>query len=189
MSIVNFLFETAVLKRLERTGWQTLGGHQETVAEHTYMVCVISYVLAKQLEINIEKVIITALFHDSAESRVGEIQKIADLYVTVDEAHAVEDIFSKNEETKEIISLIGELEKRETLESQIVHDADVLALCIELKGLIEQGNTNAVEWLTKNKDRLRLKEAKLIYKDIESGNTQDWWKKEREQIHNGFKKN
>ena len=72
-SLIDFLFEAAALKRLKRTGWQILGDNQESIAEHTFMVCVISFVLAVKLKADFEKVLIIALFHDFEEA----LEKVA----------------------------------------------------------------------------------------------------------------
>ena len=185
-NLANFLFEAATLRRLKRTGWQILGSeNQESVAEHSYMVAVISFVLAKQLSANLEKTLTMALFHDFSEGRTGDVYKLADLYVTVDEKKANNDAFSHDSKLNEIICEYGE---KKSIESQIVHDADNLALILELKQLMENGNLNAKEWFEANKERLKLKESKAIFEEIKSSNTQDWWTKERQKIHKSYKK-
>lgn len=182
----NFLFEAAALKRLQRTGWQILGGgNKESIAEHSYMVVVIGYMLATELKADIQKVLTMGLFHDFSEGRTGDVYKLADLYVTVDEKKANKDTYSMYPTLGKIIEEYGE---KKTIESQIVHDADNIALIIELKQLIENGNLNAKEWLDANKDRLILKESKVLYEEIKSSNSQDWWMKEREKIHKSYKK-
>lgn len=186
--LVNFLFESATLKRLKRTGWQILGGNEESIAEHSYMVSVISYMLAVKLKADVKKALVMALFHDFTESRTGDVYKLADLYVKVDDKKAIDDAFTKDSTTKEIHDLSVEYEKKTSLESQIVHDADNLALILELKHMMENGNTNAKEWFEANVDRLRLKESKALAKEIKLSNSQDWWKKERQVIHKSYKK-
>ena len=57
-STIDFLFEAAALKRLKRTGWQILGGgNTESVAEHSFMVAVIAYVMAAGSNLNLEKIL------------------------------------------------------------------------------------------------------------------------------------
>ena len=115
-SIVNFLFEAAALKRLQRTGWQILGDNQESIAEHTFMVCVISFVLAVKLKADLEKVLIIALFHDFEEARTGDVYKLADLYTQVDKKKAITDAFSKLPQSAKISKLIAEYEHKKTLD-------------------------------------------------------------------------
>ena len=186
--LIDFLFEAAALKRLKRTGWQILGDNQESIAEHTFMVCVISFVLAVKLKADFEKVLIIALFHDFEEARTGDVYKLADLYTQVDKKKAITDAFSKLPQSAKITKLLEEYEKQKTLEAKIVKDADILALCLELKQLIEKGNQNAQEWFTANLEALKLNESKKIGQEIKEGNSQNWWQKERKILHKLLKK-
>ena len=181
---VNFLFEAATLKRLQRTGWQILGGaNKESIAEHSFMVCVISFVLAQNLKVNLEKILTMALFHDLSETRIGDIYKLADLYVKTDEKKARRDVFSNLSNDKNALNILDEYDKKETLESKLVHDADTLALILELKQMIENGNLNACDWLQANINCLKLKKSKELAKEMETANSQNWWKKERKNLH------
>ena len=186
---VNFLFEAATLKRLQRTGWQILGGaNKESIAEHSYMVCVISIVLAQNLKVNLEKILLMSIFHDLSETRIGDIYKLADLYVKTDEKKARRDVFSNLNDDKKTLSILDEYDKKLSLESKLVHDADTLALILELKQMIENGNLNAQEWLQANINCLKLKKSKELVREIETTNSQDWWRKERKEIHKSFRK-
>ena len=145
---VNFLFEAATLKRLQRTGWQILGGaNKESIAEHSYMVCVISFVLAQNLKVSLEKILLMALFHDLSETRIGDIYKLADLYVNTNEKKAKHDVFSNLESDNKMLNILDEYDKKLSLEAKLVHDADTLSLILELKQLMENGNLNACDWL------------------------------------------
>ncbi len=187
-NIVNFLFEAATLKRLQRTGWQILGENRESIAEHSFMVAIISLVLAQDLKADKEKVLTIALFHDFSEARMGDIYKLADLYVKADVMKASRDAFSDLSDSGKMLNLIKEYEDEKTLEAKIVHDADTLALMIELKQLIEKGNANAKEWFEANFDALRLDKSIKLANQIKNSNSQDWWKKERDKIHKSFGK-
>lgn len=185
---INFLFEAATLKRLRRTGWQILGGNEESVAEHSYMVAVISFLLAIRLKADIKKVLVTALFHDFSEARTGDVYKLADLYVKADENKAMKDALDGLPDSKELINAVNEYEKKETQESKIVHDSDTLALCIELKQLMENGNIHAGEWFEANIESLRLEVSRKLAQELKKSDSQDWWKKEREILHKRMKK-
>ncbi|OGG03965.1 hypothetical protein A2W14_05890 [Candidatus Gottesmanbacteria bacterium RBG_16_37_8] len=184
----DFLFEAAALKRLKRTGWQILGENQESIAEHTFMVVVISYVLAKKFKVNLEKILIMALFHDFEEGRTGDVYKLADLYTKTDKKKALRDVFSHLEKPKSIIDILKDYHQANTLAAKIVKDADTLALCIELKQLVEKGNIHAKEWLTANLDSLKTSEGKKLGSDLVKTDSQNWWKKERKILHNRLKK-
>lgn len=187
-NLANFLFEASTLKRLKRTGWQILGENKESIAEHSFMVAVISYVLAKKLNADLGRVFLIALFHDFTESRTGDVYKLADLYVEVDVIRAADDAFLNSPDKDELVNIIKEYEDEKTVESKIVHDADTLALCLELKQLVEHGNLHAREWFEANLKVLKLDESKDLLNQIKNTDSQDWWKKERDKIHKSIKK-
>jgi putative hydrolases of HD superfamily len=187
-SSVNLIFEAAVVKRLHRTGWQILGDNEESVGEHSFMTSVIAYVLAKSVneKVNLEKILVMSLFHDFHEGRTGDVDKMAALYVKRDTARANRDIFAENDTS--LFTVINEYEEKGTLEAKIVYEANILALLVELKQLVEKGNTNAREWLTSNSTRLRLPEAKRLADEIVNGNSQDWWKDLRTVLRQEYTK-
>lgn len=177
--ILNLIFEAAVVKRLERTGWQVLGDNRETVGEHTFMTAVIAYLMAKEKNVDMEKVLLMSIFHDFHESRIGEADKIHTFYVTRDTARANLDIFSDD---PSLHAHLVEYEKKESLEARIVYEANILALLVEVKKLVENGNENAKEWLTENAKRVRIPESAALADAIQNGNTQDWWRDIREKL-------
>jgi len=182
-TLANFLFEAATLKRLQRTGWQILGDNQESIAEHSFMVCVISFALSELMGANLEKVLLIALFHDFSESRSGDIYKLADYYVTINTAKANKDAFVSIPLLRRLVVLTDEYEKEQSLEAKIVHDADTLALMVELKQLIERGNLHAREWFEANFHSLRIEQSQKLAKELRKTDSQEWWNLERLRIH------
>lgn len=188
-NLANFLFEIETLTRLKRTGWQILGGgNEESIADHSYMVSVISFILATQISCDMEKVLVMALFHDASEVRTGDIYKLADKYVKADVSSAAKDAYVDIPETRKLILISKEYEEEKTTEAKIVHDADTLALCLELKQMIENGNMAAREWFIANIESLKLKESIDLAKNIKSTSSQGWWEKEREELHKLMKR-
>ncbi len=185
-SITNLVFEAAVVKRMQRTGWQILGDNEEGVGEHTFMTAVIAYFLAKQLKANIEKVLTMAVFHDFHEARTGDLDKIASFYMTRDQDKANRDIFASIDD--ELLATLTTYEEKETLEAKIVYEANVIAFLVELKLLLEKGNTHAKEWIDGNLARLRLPEAVALAKDLANTDSHDWWKSLRTTLHEEFSK-
>ncbi len=182
----NLIYEAAVVKRMLRTGWQILGDNQEGVGEHTFMTSVIAYFLGRELHANLETVLTMAVFHDFHEARTGDLDKIAKFYMTRDQGKANRDIFGGVDDT--LLASLDTYEKRETLEAKIVYEANVIAFLVELKLLIEKGNTHAGEWLEANIKRLRIPEAVALAQDLVKTNSQDWWKNIRDTLHEEFAK-
>ena len=185
-SITNLVFEAAVVKRMQRTGWQLLGGNEEGVGEHTFMTAVIAYFLAKPLNANLETVLTMAVFHDFHEARTGDLDKIAKFYMTRDQDKANRDIFKGIDD--ELLAMLEKYEKKESLEARIVYEANIVAFLVELKLLEEKGNTHAREWLDGNVSRLRIPEAVILAKDLARTDSHDWWKNLRATLHEEFLK-
>lgn len=181
----HLIFEAAVVKRLLRTGWQVLGDNEESLGEHTFMTCVIAYLIAcKTNDINMEKVLIMAIFHDFHEGRTGDVDKIAKLYITRDEARANKDIFETLD--SRVLEYLTEYEAKKSSEARIVYEANVLALLVEVKLLVEKGNVNAKEWLEGNKVRVKLPASRELAELIATTNSQSWWQDIRDELHQTF---
>jgi len=114
--MVNFLFEVGILKNTPRSGYQFLGSGSESVAEHSFRVAVIAYLLAKdEPEADMRKVLLMSLSHDFHEARTGDHNYVNKRYVTVDEDKAVRDLAQKLPFGQEIVSLIDEFNTGETI--------------------------------------------------------------------------
>lgn len=175
--LIDVLFESAVVKRIHRTGWQILGDHEEKVGEHSFMTAVIAHFLGKMTGADLLKVYEMAVFHDFHEARTGEIDKVARFYITRDQDKANKDIFQHVD--TELLSLLDEYEEKETLEARVVYEANILALLLELKILIERGHQPAKEWLDDTVARLKLPESKELAQALMERDQHAWWKKLR----------
>lgn len=185
-NITNLVYEAAVVKRLQRTGWQILGDNEESIGEHTFMTSVIAYLLAKQLKANMEKVLAMSIFHDFHEARTGDMDKIATFYMKRDQGKANQDIFGSVDD--ELLITLAEYEEKKSLEARIVYEANIIALLVELKLLLEKGNAHAQEWIDGNIKRLRIPGAVALAEDLVKTSSQDWWKNIRDTLHEEFAK-
>lgn len=183
---VDLIYEAVVVKRLKRTGWQIMGDNEESVGQHTFMTSVIAYVLAKKTGADMQTVLTMSLFHDFHESRTGDLDKIATVYLTRDTERANHDIFAGLDDP--LVKMLQEYEKKKSPEAKVVYEANIVALLVELKLLTERGNMHAKEWFEANKSRLRLPEAIALAEDVEKTDSHDWWKSIRDVIHGGFAK-
>jgi len=181
--IVNFLFEVGILKKTPRSGYQFLGTGSESVADHTFRVAIVAYLLAKnEPEANMQKTILMALFHDFHEARTGDHNYVNKRYVTVHEDKAVSDLACKVPVGGEIEGLIHEFNARQTLEARLVHDADQLDFILELKRQQDLGNSSAEEWLKYSVKRLSTNFAKSLADEILKTDSSDWWFTKKEEL-------
>lgn len=181
--IVNFLFEVGILKRVPRSGYEFLGTGSESVAEHSFRVAVIAYLLAKnEQKADTQKVVLMSLFHDFHEARTGDHNYVNKRYVIVNEDKAVRDLARKLPSGEEIVSLIHEFNSRETLEARLSQDADQLDFILELKRQQDLGNQSAAEWMRYSIKRLTTDIAKKLAHEIIKTDSSDWWFKKNEGL-------
>ena len=141
--IVNYFHEIAQLKMVKRSGWWVVGVKDpESVAEHSHRAAIISYFLAKMEGADAKKCALISLFHDSPETRIGDMHKITARYIDgrKSEAAAWKDQLEAmpKEIADELRELIGEYEEIRTKEAIIAKDADVLECAFDAirKGVI-----------------------------------------------------
>lgn len=174
--IVEFLFETGMLKRSPRTGYQFLGSGGESVADHSFRTAVIAYVLASmEPEVNRERLILMCLFHDLPEARTGDHNYVNKKYVQVDEGKAIRDQVNALDFAREIISLAEEFNVADTLEARLSKDADQLDLILELKEQSDLGNPHARDWLSFAVKRLLTESGKKLAEEILASEHDSWW--------------
>jgi putative hydrolases of HD superfamily len=80
--LTNFLYEMGLLKRYKRTGWLVAGvDNPESIAEHSFRTAIIGYLLALMEGADPHKTATLCLFHDSQESRIGDVPLVGKSYV------------------------------------------------------------------------------------------------------------
>lgn len=76
--MVGYLYEMGLLKRLPRAGWLVAGiDHPESVAEHSFRVAIIGYLLASMEGADPARTALLCLFHDTQKSRIGDVPRVA----------------------------------------------------------------------------------------------------------------
>jgi putative hydrolase of HD superfamily len=180
---IHFLFEVGMLKRIPRSGYQFLGTGGESVAEHSFRVAIIAYVLAKsEPKADLQKVVFMSLFHDLPEARTGDHNYVNKRYVTVDEDGALKDLARSLSYGRDIVSLVDEFNSKETLEARLSHDADQLDFILELKRQQDIGNRSAAEWLKYSVKRLFTDVAKKMAQEVMATDSSDWWFEKNEEL-------
>jgi len=147
MSIVDYLFEIGILKKVKRSGWWFAKiKDPESVAEHVQRAAVIGFILGKIEKVNAEKCALLVLFHDNHETRILDLHKVADRYLEKKkaevQAHTEQIKQLPTEIGKEILSLFTEYENQQSKEAIIARDADLLECAITAKEYIEIGYQN-----------------------------------------------
>lgn len=175
-NIANLLFEAGMLKRTPRTGLQFLGSGKESVAEHTFRVTFIGYVLARlEKDVDEAALIKMCLLHDLHEARTGDLNYMNKKYVTADEEKAVSDLADGLPFGEDIKRMISGFNCADTREAQLANDADQLDLILMLKENKDLGNKYADEWIGFARKRLKTETAKRLAEEILNTDSTHWW--------------
>lgn len=179
IGILNFFFELGQLRRIRHEGW-TLAGVEdpESVAAHSLRAAQIGFVLAS-LEgyDNPFEVCTMLVFHDLGESRIGDIHRVANRYITADEGRATAEALSKiGSIGNNILTLWQQVEDVKTKAGIIAKDADLLEQALMAKEYMEKGYNAAHDWIRNISTMLRTCSAKALIASLKEVNSYDWWK-------------
>lgn len=175
-NIVNLLFKANILKNIPRSGYHFLGAGKESVAEHSFSVSFIAFVMS-QIEPDVDalKLIAMCLVHDLPEAKTGDLNYVQKKYVTADENKAVEDITGNLPFGSSLADLINEFNADRSLEAKLAHDADQLALILDLKALSDIGYDPPKKWLPFALKRLKTKTGQTLAQTIMKTEWDAWW--------------
>ncbi|UCF92932.1 MAG: HD domain-containing protein [Desulfobacterales bacterium] len=175
-NIANLLFEAKILKEIPRSGFHFLGAGKESVAEHAFSTTFIAYVLSKlDPAVDALKLISMCLVHDLPETRMGDLNTVQKKYVKADEAQAVNDSTAGLPFGAALADLIHEFNAGCSREAQLAHDADQLALILELKSLVDIGYDPPHQWLPHVLKRLQTEIGKKLAQAILDTRRDAWW--------------
>jgi putative hydrolase of HD superfamily len=174
--MIEFLFEAGMLKKTPRTGYQFLGTGGESVADHSFRMTVVGYVLASlEPEADGNKVVLMCLFHDLPEARTGDHNYVNKRYTEVDENAAMDDQVRGLPFGSEMKSLFLEFNEAQTLEAKLAKDADQIDLILDLKEQLDIGNSRAKDWLSFAVQRLVTEPGRRIAHKILESESDGWW--------------
>ena len=173
--IVDFFNEVGMLRHTPRSGYAFLGSGRESVAEHSYRVSVMGYVLARLSNADPARVTFLCLFHDVHEARTGDLNYMNQRYVSCRARDALKDCLDGTGLEEDILPLWDELEEAAGREAALAHDADQLDLICNLKEELDKGNAFAADWLGSAVKRLRSPAARQIAELVLRTDHNRWW--------------
>jgi len=185
--LADFLFEIGTMRRLLRIHRQLLlaDDTSDNIASHSYRVTIIGWILAKMENVEPYKTVMMCLLHDMGEIRTGDHNWVHKRYVEIKDEQIVEDQLGTLP-FSELAELAKEYETRESRESLLAKDADLLDQILLLREYEWQGNNEARVWLRgkgKKFDDEGNAQFKKLYSDsakklgeaILEQNPSDWW--------------
>jgi putative hydrolase of HD superfamily len=137
--LVSFFHVVCNLKKVRRSGWIHKANIQspESVADHSYSMCMMSMVLSEILNLDTEHIMKMANLHDLAESIVGDSMPdvMSHDEKIIKEDTAMREIISKLPDNlcKKYLDIWNEYIQNKTVSSKFVHNIDKLEMAMQAK--------------------------------------------------------
>lgn len=137
--LVSFFHVVCNLKKVRRSGWIHKANipSPESVADHSYSMCMMSMVLSEILNLDTEHIMKMANLHDLAESIVGDSMPdvISHDEKIIKEDTAMREIISKLPDNlcKKYLDIWNEYIENSTVSAKFVHNMDKLEMALQAK--------------------------------------------------------
>lgn len=137
--IVSFFHVVCNLKKVRRSGWIHKSNilSPESVADHSYSMCMMSMVLSEILNLDTAHIMKMANLHDLAESIVGDNtpDMISHDEKIIQETNTMREIISKLPDNlhKKYLDIWNEYVENKTISSKFVHNIDKLEMALQAK--------------------------------------------------------
>lgn len=181
--VARFAYEAGQLKQLPRAGWALAGvPSPESVAEHSFRVGVLAYVIAALEGADADRAATLGLFHDLPETRIGDVPSVGRNYVTTAPPQdVVADQVAELPESlgAHIAALIDEHESAKTAsatpESRCSRDADKLDCLLQAREYQAQGNEHMQPWINSMVAAVSTETGKRLAAAAQEVSPGAWW--------------
>ncbi|WP_405759014.1 HD domain-containing protein [Streptomyces sp. NBC_01420] len=177
-AVGRFLFEAGTLKHTRRTGWWMAGVRDpESVAEHSWRTSLIASLIAKLEGADPAKAALLAVWHDTQETRTGDVNYVGKKYapagdpqaVTADQTTGMPEALASA-----IQDVITEYEAKESPEAICARDADKLECLLQGIEYKAQGYENAQRWIDNSRARLVTETGQRLAAELLEQDSLDW---------------
>lgn len=184
-STARLIFETGLLKLSKRTGWWICGVKDpESIAEHSFRTALIASLLATMEGVDPARASYLALWHDSQETRTGDIPHIGRRYLDAASNESITDDQTNGLPSKlagEIRALVDDYENGASVEVQCAHDADKLECLFQAVEYRDTGHQNVTGWIESSRAKLVTKSAQRLADVAVTMSSQGWHRAALEQ--------
>ncbi|MET9103083.1 HD domain-containing protein [Streptomyces antibioticus] len=176
--VAKFLFEAGTLKSSRRTGWWMAGVRDpESVAEHAWRTSLLASIIAKLEGADPARAALLAVWHDSQETRTGDVNHLGKKYsgeaapraVTADQVAGMPEALADT-----IRDLVDEYEDRESAEAVCARDADKLECLLQGIEYKAQGYELAQRWIDNSRKRIVTKSGAALADQLLDMDPLDW---------------
>jgi putative hydrolases of HD superfamily len=164
--LAGFGYELGLLKRVRRSGWWHAGvDNPESVAEHTMRAAQLAALIAAEEGADPARAAFLALWHDTQETRTGDLPHTATPYltkpdprqITADQTHRL-----PNKSRELVRNAVDEYESRETVEARCAKDADKLEMLLQAIEYRDAGVVRTNGWIESARKDLHTETSRRI---------------------------
>jgi 5'-deoxynucleotidase YfbR-like HD superfamily hydrolase len=151
----------------------------ESVAEHSFRTAIIGYLLAVMEGADPAKTAALCLFHDTQESRIGDVPSVGKAYVVTapnPEGTADQVAGFPAEVGRAVRELVQKYEVRESAEARLAKDADKLECPIQAREYQAQGHEDVPPWIETSAAALQSSSARQLAEACQQVPPRQWWK-------------
>ncbi|KOV88306.1 HD family hydrolase [Nocardia sp. NRRL S-836] len=165
-ALAAFGYELGLLKRIRRTGWWHVGVRDpESVAEHSLRTAQLAALLAAEEGANPERAAFLALWHDTQETRTGDIPHTATRYLTKPEPRDItaDQTDALPDASRGVVrEAVAEYETRQTPEALCAKDADKLEMLLQAVEYRDTGYRRVDGWIDSASKGLATETARRV---------------------------
>lgn len=181
--VAKFAYEAGQLKQLQRAGWLLAGvQNPESVAEHSFRVGVLAYIIAALEGANPDHAAALGLFHDLPETRIGDVPSVGRAYVTTVPAQqvAADQVSGLPDQlAAHVAALIDEHENAKTPaatpEARCSRDADKIDCLLQAREYQVQGNQQVQPWIDSMTTAVTTETGKKLAAAAQEVEPGAWW--------------
>lgn len=165
-AIAAFGYELGILKRIRRSGWWHAGVRDpESVAEHSMRAAQLAAILAAEEGANPARAALLALWHDSQETRTGDLPHTVSRYLTKPEPRQItaDQTEKLPERSREMVrGAVDEYESRQSAEALCAKDADKLEMLLQAVEYRDVGVQRVDGWIESARKGLKTETGQRI---------------------------
>jgi putative hydrolase of HD superfamily len=165
-ALAAFGFELGLLKRIRRSGWWHAGVRDpESVAEHTMRVAQLAALIAVEEGADPVRASFLGLWHDSQETRTGDLPHTATVYMGKPEPRRItaDQTEQLPERSRDLIrAAVEEYESRQSLEALCAKDADKLEMLLQAVEYRDAGVHRVDGWIASARQDLKTGTGRRI---------------------------
>ncbi|WP_431034809.1 HD domain-containing protein [Streptomyces sp. P6-2-1] len=176
--LAHLAFEAGTLKHARRTGWWMAGVRDpESVAEHSWRTALLASVLAGMEGADPARAALLAVWHDSQESRTGDVNHLGRKYaeradpqaVTADQVAGLPEAVAAT-----VRGVVAEFEGQDSAEAVCARDADKLECLVQGVEYRARGYVDAQRWIDNSYGRLTTPSGRALADAVLRTGTLEW---------------